>query len=64
MTESHEAVALGLKGLHTSLKPEKALIFLYDGRTAGMSSQVAVGSHILAIACTEPGSDILTIQPL
>ncbi len=43
-----EAVAyalhcLGQEGFHTSVKPEEALIYLYDGR---MSSQAAVGSTI------------------
>ncbi len=38
MTEFCEAVAyaiycVGLEGLHTSLKPAEALIYLYDGRT-------------------------------
>ncbi len=37
-----EAVAyalhcLGQEGLHTSLKPEEGLIYLYDGRTVGLS---------------------------
>ncbi len=43
MTEFCEAVAyaiycVGLEGLHTSLKPEEALIYLYDGRMTVWSS--------------------------
>ncbi len=46
-----EAVAyafhcLGQEGLHTSLKPEEGLIYLYDGRMVGLSSQASVGSTI------------------
>ena len=58
-----EAVAyalhcLGQEGLYTSLKPEEGLIYLYDGRMVGLSSQAAVGStkgttKRLTIACTE-----------
>ncbi len=46
MTELCEAVAyaiycVGLEGLHTSLKPEEAFIYLYnDGRMVGMSELV------------------------
>ncbi len=41
-TLSHEAVAyalycVGREGLLTSLKPEEALIYLYDGRMVGLS---------------------------
>ncbi len=44
-----EAVAyalhcLGQEGLHTRLKPEEALIYLYDGRMIGLYSQASVGS--------------------
>ncbi len=46
-----EAVAYALhccgqEGLHTSLKLEEALIYLYDGHMVGLSSQAAVGSTI------------------
>ncbi len=46
-----EAVAyalhcLGQEGLHTSLKPEEGLIYLYDGRMVRLSSQASVGSTI------------------
>ncbi len=48
-----EAVALcrlyycvGQEGLHTSLKPEEALIYLYDGRMVGLFSHAEVGSTI------------------
>ncbi len=48
---------VGQEGLHTSLKPEEALTYLYGGRMVGLSSQAAVRSTIevqrLAIACTE-----------
>ncbi len=49
MTEFCEAVAyaiycVGLEGLHTSLKPEEAVIYLYDGRMVELSSQATVGS--------------------
>ncbi len=42
MTEFCEAVAyaiycVGLEGLHTSLKPGEALIYLYDGRMVELS---------------------------
>ncbi len=37
---------LGQEGLHTSLKSEEALIYLYDDRMVGLSSQAAVGSTI------------------
>ncbi len=42
MTEFCEAVAyaiycVGLEGLHTSLKLEEALIYLYDGRMVELS---------------------------
>ncbi len=30
---------LGQEGLHTSLKPEEGLIYLYDDRMVGLSSQ-------------------------
>ncbi len=40
MTEA-VAYALGQEDLHTSLKPEEALIYLYDGRMVGVSSQAA-----------------------
>ncbi len=51
MTEFCEAVAyaiycVGLEGLHTSLKPGEALIYLYDGRMVELSWQAAVGSTI------------------
>ena len=47
MTEFREAVAyaiycVGLEGLNTSLE---ALIYVYDGPIAGLSSQVAVTRH-------------------
>ncbi len=45
MTEA-VAYALHCLGLHTSLKPAEALIYLYDGRMVGLSSQAAVGSTI------------------
>ncbi len=42
-----EAVAYALQeGLHTSLKPEEGLTYLYDGRMVGLSSQALVGSTI------------------
>ncbi len=51
MTEFCEAVAyaiycVGLEGLHNSLKPEEAVIYLYDGRMVELSSQATVGSII------------------
>ena len=50
MTEIREAVAyvfycVGLEGLNTSLKTEEALIYVYDGPIAGLSSQVTVKRH-------------------
>ena len=58
MIQFREAVAyaiycVGLEGLNTSL--EAALIYVYDGRIAGLSSQVAVKRHhTLPIDCTDP----------
>ncbi len=48
MTEFCEAVpyAIYCVGLHTSLEPEEALIYLYDGRMVELSLQAAVGSTI------------------
>ncbi len=51
------SIALAKKGLYASLKPEEALVYLYDGRMVGLSSQAAVGSTMeaqrLAIVCME-----------
>ncbi len=33
---------VGVEGLNTSFKTEEALIYVYDGPIAGLSSQVAV----------------------
>ncbi len=64
MTEFGEAVAYAiycvglihrLEGLNTSLKTEEALIYVYNGPIAGLSSQVAVKRHrTLHIAYTDP----------
>ncbi len=45
-TVAYAVYCVGQEDLHTSLKPEKALIYLYDGRMVGLSSQAAVGSTI------------------
>ena len=60
MTEAvaYALLCLGQEGLHTSLKPEEALIYFYNGRMVGLSSQAAVGeAQRLDITCTEPSSD-------
>ncbi len=46
---------VGLEGLRTSLKPEEALIYLYDGLMVELSSQAACR---LAITCTEISTTI------
>ncbi len=43
---AYAVYCIGQEGLLTSLKPEEALICLYDGHMVGLSSQAAVGSTI------------------
>ena len=70
MTEFFEAVTyaiycVGLEGLHTSLKLEEPLIYLYDGIMVELSSQAAVGKrHRLAIACMEPSTNVRPSESL
>ncbi len=46
---------VGQEGLHTSLKPEEALIYLYDGRMAGMMSELGA-VQAMASLCASYGA--------
>ncbi len=58
-------LCVGQEGLYTSLKPEEALIYLYDGRTVGMSDLGSV--QVMASLCASYGvaacEDNPTIRP-
>ncbi len=44
---------VGQEGFYTSLKPEEALIYLYDGRMVGMMSRTGYGKSSCFLWCFE-----------
>ncbi len=51
-----------VKGLHTSLKPEKALIYLYDSRMVGMSELGSVQAMVSLCASYRASNCYLCIR--